>query len=162
MSLDSLLGRVLTDSTTGLPNVQYFQLIRDWEERRASRRNYAVRALRISVEGGDDRIRRSLIWRLGREFRSSDLIASEGSAHYHVLLTSPDAENANAIRDRLAEITVEINERYHPTDAISLAIELDPLSPPRRDEGRVERETPLPAPPRQVQAPRVNPDATIR
>ena len=36
--LDTFLGRALTDPATGLPNVPYFCLIQNWEQRRARRR----------------------------------------------------------------------------------------------------------------------------
>ena len=125
MALEGFLGRALTDPTTGLPNVPYFRMIRDWEERRAARRQYAVRVLKIHVRGGDERIRRSLSWRLCREIRSSDLIASEGSSHFRVLLTSPDAENAEAIAGRITEMATEINTRHPTTELLELEVELD-------------------------------------
>ena len=125
MALEGFLGRALTDPTTGLPNVPYFRMIRDWEERRASRRQYAVRVLKIQVKGGDERIRRSLSWRLCREIRSSDLIASEGSSHFRVLLTSPDAENAEAICSRIVDMAAEINVRHPTTERLELQVELD-------------------------------------
>ena len=125
MAMDGFLGRVLTDPLTGLPNVPYFRMIRDWEERRASRRKYQVRVLKIEVKGGDERIRRSLSWRLCREIRSSDLIASEGSSHCRVLLTSPDAENAEAISNRIVEMATEINTRYPTAERLELTVEMD-------------------------------------
>ena len=125
MALEGFLGRALTDPTTGLPNVPYFRMIRDWEERRASRRQYAVRVLKIQVKGGDERIRRSLSWRLCREIRSSDLIASEGSSHFRVLLTSPDAENAEAIANRIVDMATEINTRHPTPELLELQVELD-------------------------------------
>ncbi len=125
MALEGFLGRALTDPTTGLPNVPYFRMIRDWEERRANRRQYAVRVLKIHVKGGDERIRRSLSWRLCREIRSSDLIASEGSAHFRVLLTSPDAENAEAIANRIVDMATEINTRHPTAERLELQVELD-------------------------------------
>lgn len=136
MAIEGFLGRVLTDSATGLPNLPYFRLIRDWEERRASRRNYTVRVLRIRVAGGDERIRRSLSWRLCREIRSSDLIASEGSAHFRVLLTSPDAENVETIRARIVEMATEINQRHPTPEKLVLQVDVEwarpaaPLSGP--------------------------------
>ena len=130
MALEGFLGRALTDPTTGLPNVPYFRMIRDWEERRASRRQYEVRVLKIQVKGGDERIRRSLSWRLCREIRSSDLIASEGSAHFRVLLTSPDAENAEMIGSRIVEMAAEINTRHPAAEPLELRVELDARSQP--------------------------------
>jgi GGDEF domain-containing protein len=130
MALEGFLGRALTDPTTGLPNVPYFRMIRDWEERRASRRQYEVRVLKIHVKGGDERIRRSLSWRLCREIRSSDLIASEGSAHFRVLLTSPDAENAEMIGTRITDMATEINTRHPAAEPLELRVELDARSQP--------------------------------
>ena len=125
MAIEGLLGRVLTDPTTGLPSLPYFLLITDWEGRRASRRKYAVLVLKIAVTGGDDRIRRSLTWRLCGEFRSSDLVASEGSSHFRVLLTSPDAENADAIERRIHEVAGEVNSRYTPVEPLELSVEIE-------------------------------------
>lgn len=125
MALEGFLGRALTDPTTGLPNIPYFRMIRDWEEKRASRRQYGVRVLKIAVKGGDERIRRSLSWRLCREIRSSDLIASEGSAHFRVLLTSPDAENAEMISARIVEMAGEINQRHPATEPLELSVAVD-------------------------------------
>ena len=125
MAMDGFLGRALTDPTTGLPNVPYFRMIRDWEERRASRRQYEVRVLKIQVRGGDERIRRSLSWRLCREIRSSDLIASEGSSHFRVLLTSPDAEKAEAISTRIVDMATEINTRHPSAEPLELRVEVD-------------------------------------
>ena len=130
MAMDGFLGRALTDPTTGLPNVPYFRMIRDWEERRASRRKYEVRVLKIEVRGGDERIRRSLSWRLCREIRSSDLIASEGSSHFRVLLTSPDAEKAEMISTRIVDMAAEINTRHPSTEPLELQVEVDTRSLP--------------------------------
>ena len=133
MAMDGFLGRVLTDPLTGLPNVPYFRMIRDWEERRASRRKYQVRVLKIEVRGGDERIRRSLSWRLCREIRSSDLIASEGSSHFRVLLTSPDAENAEMISGRIVEMATELNTRHPAPEPLELQVEVDTRTVPVSD-----------------------------
>lgn len=138
MAIDGFLGRVLTDPTTGLPNIPYFRLIRDWEEKRASRRQYEVRVLRIAVAGGDERIRRSLSWRLCREFRSSDLIASEGSSHFRVLLTSPDAENVEALSARIIEMAAEINQRHPSAEPLALTVDVDTVRPPATLQGPCE------------------------
>jgi GGDEF domain-containing protein len=101
ISANGLLGRALRDPETGLPNVPFFSLIRDWEERRARRRKYRVRVLDISVHGGSERARGALSWRLSQALRASDLVASQGRERYRVLLTSPDAEHADRIRERI-------------------------------------------------------------
>jgi hypothetical protein len=122
---DGLLARALTDVTTGLPSVLYFRLIRDWEERRAKRRGYRVRVLRVTATGGDDRIRKSLSWRICREFRSSDLIASDGPSHFRLLLTSPDAENLEIMRDRLEQLALSLNEKVAKDTPVALVVEAD-------------------------------------
>jgi len=123
--VEGFLGRVLTDPATGLPNLPYFRMIREWEERRARRRKYTVRVIRINVSGGGDRIRRSLSWRFCRELRGSDLIASEGSGHFRVLLTTPDAEQADLIRNRIEGMTAEINARGAAGEPLRLQVELE-------------------------------------
>lgn len=102
--LDTFLGRALTDAATGLPNYPYFQMIQDWEERRARRRKTLVRVVRVEVAGGGPRSRKALMWRLCQELRTSDLIASEGRDRFHILLTTPDAENAEAIAQRVEQL----------------------------------------------------------
>lgn len=102
--VDTFLGRALTDAATGLPNIPYFRIIQNWEERRARRRKTLVRVVRVSVTGGAEGSRRALVWRLCQELRTSDLIASEGRDLFHILLTSPDAENALAISERVRRI----------------------------------------------------------
>ncbi|MGH7663118.1 MAG: hypothetical protein ACRENI_02295 [Gemmatimonadaceae bacterium] len=130
-SQDPFLGRVLTDPATGLPNAPYFRLIRDWEQRRAQRRSYAVRVLTVSVSGGDERVRRSLSWRLCQDLRDSDLIASDGEGRFRILLTSPDAENADAICARISEIANEINIRTPSRHTLAMSVEVDPEIPAR-------------------------------
>ena len=109
MSPDVFLGRALMDPTTGLPNVPYFRLIREWEERRARRYRQSVRTVTLTVRGGDERARRALGWRLCRTLRDSDFLASNGSAQFNILLTSPDAEHAEALCRRLEEIVADLN-----------------------------------------------------
>jgi GGDEF domain-containing protein len=109
MSLENIFERALTDPTTGLPNVPYFRIVRDWEERRARRRSYSVRVIKVDVEGGSERDRRQLSWRLAHELRDSDLIASQGASHYCILVTSPDAEHADEICDRVETIVADVN-----------------------------------------------------
>ena len=120
--MDALLGRVLRDPSTGLPNLPYFEMIQDWESRRAQRRNYAVRVLDVQVAGGGERVRQSLSWRLCQALRHSDLIASQGREHYRVLLTSPDAENAERLAERLAQMASEINERNPAEPALEVHV----------------------------------------
>ena len=102
--MDTFLGRALTDTATGLPNIPYFRIIQNWEERRARRRNTLVRVIRVAVEGGAEGSRRAFLWRLCQELRTSDLIASEGRDIFHILLTTPDAENVVAIAERVQHL----------------------------------------------------------
>lgn len=108
--MDTFLGRALTDVATGLPNLPYFRIIREWEERRARRRNTMVRVISVGVSGGADTSRRALLWRLCQELRTSDLIASEGRDTFHILLTTPDAENAAAIAQRVEQLGDALGE----------------------------------------------------
>ena len=102
--MDTLLGRALTDVATGLPNIPYFRIIQNWEERRARRRNTLVRVVTVMVSGGAEGTRRALLWRLCQDLRTSDLIASEGRDLFRILLTTPDAENADAIAERVQQL----------------------------------------------------------
>lgn len=123
MPPDVFLGRALMDPTTGLPNVPYFRLIREWEERRARRYRQAVRTVTLSVRGGDERTRRALGWRLCRALRDSDFLASNGPTHFRILLTSPDAERAEALCRRLEEIVADLNSHLdegHRVEATTL------------------------------------------
>ena len=131
MALSGLLGQALTDPATGLPNMPYFSLIQDWERGRARRRNYLVKVLTLAVGGPSDR---TLAWRLCQELRTSDLIASDGRHSYRILLTSPDAENATAIGDRIRAMIDKLNKKRNaePLTA-ALTVEPDPL--PQSDPG---------------------------
>jgi hypothetical protein len=120
-----LLGRVLTDPATGLPSVPYFRLIREWEERQASRRGTRVHVLRLTVQGGDERIRRSMGWRLCQEFRTSDLICSEGPDRFRLLLTSPDADHVDTIVERLHHLAETVQKTNSAETAFAIAVEVD-------------------------------------
>lgn len=129
IAVDGLLGRALRDPETGLPNAPFFSLIRDWEERRARRRNYRVRVLDIAVHGGSERARGVLSWHLAQALRASDLVASQGRERYRVLLTSPDAEHADRIRERIEGVV-----RAMPEDervAVAVAVEDERRQQPR-------------------------------
>jgi hypothetical protein len=130
MAGEALLGRVLTDPVTGLPNLPYFRLIRDWEERRGHRRQYRVAVLRLAVTGGGVRGLRSLPWRLCQELRDSDLIAAEDLTHYRVLLTSPDAERVEAVADRIRRVVDDVNRARSDEPSIAIAIEVDEREAP--------------------------------
>lgn len=139
MSVSGFLGRALQDPATGLPNIPYFLLIRDWEERRAGRRGYTVRVIRVSVSGGNERQRRALSWHLCQELRGSDLIASQGRDHYRILLTTPDAENAEAVGARIAELAGNMSSQGEEGDErLGIAIEIETAQPPRPERGPCE------------------------
>jgi GGDEF domain-containing protein len=125
--LDTFLGRALTDAATGLPNVPYFRIIQNWEERRAKRRKTLVRVIRVAVQGGAEGSRRALLWRLCQELRTSDLIASEGRDLFHILLTTPDAENAVAIAERVQHLGDALREadRNEPSSLV-IRTEIEP------------------------------------
>ena len=118
MAISGFLGQALTDPATGLPNLPYFSLIHDWESRRAARREYSVKVLKLTVSGPSDR---TLAWRLCQELRTSDLIASEGRHNYRILLTSPDAENAASIGERIRSMIDKLN---HKRNAEPMAADL--------------------------------------
>ena len=134
MSPDAFLGRALLDPTTGLPNVPYFRLIREWEERRAERRRHAVREVTMRVSGGAVRVRRALSWRLCRELRESDLIASGGPGEFHLLLTTPDAEHADRICGRIEQMAAEINQRHPDEPPLRVELEVTPGPSPEIEE----------------------------
>ena len=127
--VDTFLGRALTDPATGLPNIPYFCMIQNWEERRARRRKTLVRVIHLHVVGGAEGARRALLWRLCQELRTSDLIASEGADHFRILLTTPDAENSDAIAERVGALS-EILNQAHPSDGAALEISTSVEIPP--------------------------------
>jgi GGDEF domain-containing protein len=126
MTVSGFLGRALMDPATGLPNLPYFSIVRDWEERRARRRGYSVRVLTIAAACSDEALLRSLGWRLCQELRTSDLIASEGRSMFRVLLTSPDAENAEAIAERISAMGRGLSAE-HSDSGLQLEVVVEPL-----------------------------------
>ncbi len=145
MSPDAFLGRALQDPTTGLPNVPYFRLIREWEERRAQRRRYSVREVTMHVSGGATRVRRALSWRLCRELRESDLVASGGPGEFHILLTSPDAEYAEEVCARLRRLAEEINLRHPDEPPLEIQLAVEPPIEPHVAADRAAGALPEPA-----------------
>jgi GGDEF domain-containing protein len=134
--VDTFLGRALTDVATGLPNIPYFRIIQNWEERRARRRNTLVRVIRVGVSGGADGSRRVLLWRLCQELRTSDLIASEGPDVFHILLTTPDAENAAAIAERVQHLGEALGETSPTANApLVIQTEIEPPADPVAEKG---------------------------
>lgn len=131
MAISGFLGQALTDPATGLPNIPYFSLIQDWERSRAQRRNYVVTVLALAVGGPSDR---TLAWRLCQELRTSDLIASDGRHSYRILLTSPDAENAGAIGDRIRAMIDKLNKKRN-AEPLTAALTVEPDPKPEGDPG---------------------------
>lgn len=126
MTVTGFLGRALMDPATGLPNLPYFSIILDWEGRRSRRRGYSVRVLTVTAECQDEALLRSLGWRLCQEVRDSDLVASEGRSTFRVLLTSPDAENADAIAERIRRMGESVGAE-HQEAALQLDVVIEPL-----------------------------------
>lgn len=126
MGISGFLGQALTDPATGLPNIPYFSLIHDWESRRAARRDYCVKVLKLRVRGAADR---ALAWRLCQELRTSDLIASEGRHNYRILLTGPDAENVGSIGERIRLMIEKLNlKREAEPMAAEISVEADTIA----------------------------------
>ena len=126
--MDTFLGRALTDPATGLPNLPYFCLIQHWEERRARRRASDVCVICLHVHSGTEEARRALTIGLCQELRSSDLIASDGKNEFRILLTSPDAEKAEALVDRIAQLGATLASAHHGAD-IPLVVAVDVQRP---------------------------------
>jgi hypothetical protein len=126
---NGLLLRTLTDPDTGLPSVLYFRLVRDWEERRASRHGGHVRSVRIVVRGGDDPSCRRFTFGLCREFRRTDLLASSGRGQYRLLLVGRDADQAEAIRERVVRLQEAANARSPEGGFISVEVTIDEPGP---------------------------------
>jgi hypothetical protein len=121
-----LLSRTLTDPATGLPSGLYFRLIREWEERRAARLGGCVRTVRIEVSGGDERVRRLLPFRLCTEFRTSDLLASDGPDHFLLLLSGRDAERVDVVLERIRRVTAELESQQDAQQPVEIAVRADP------------------------------------
>lgn len=134
MTVSGFLGRALMDPSTGLPNLPYFSIILDWEERRSKRRGYIVRVLTIMAECLDEALVRSLGWRLCQELRTSDLIASEGRCTFRVLLTSPDAENAEVIAERISAMGRSLGAE-HQEAGLRLDVIVEPLGSGNGEKG---------------------------
>jgi len=155
-----LLLRTLTDPNTGLPSVLYFRLVRDWEERRAARHGGRVRTIRILVHGGEDASCRRFTFGLCHEFRKSDLIASSGRGQYRLLLVGRDADQTDAIRERVERLRDDTNTRSAKEGAIDVQVIVDEPAPLRErdaheppdmdrleDSGAGPRFDPGPSPP---------------
>lgn len=138
MGVSGFLGRALQDPATGLPNIPYFLLIRDWEERRAARRGYAVRVIRVQADGGSERQRRALSWHICQELRGSDLIASQGRDHYRILLTSPDAEKADHVAARIGDLARTLNSGVAEGEPLTIAIDIEAVQESRAARGPCE------------------------
>ncbi|MEO7103149.1 MAG: hypothetical protein ABI311_07140 [Gemmatimonadaceae bacterium] len=134
--MDTFLGVALTDVATGLPNIPYFRIIQNWEERRARRRKTLVRVIRVAVSGGAEAARRALLWRLCQELRTSDLIASEGRDTFHILLTTPDAENAAVIAERVEHLGAILEDGSSTAEQpLVIRTEIEPPTEQIADKG---------------------------
>lgn len=135
MSPDAFLGRALMDPATGLPNLPYFNIIRSWEEKRAERRGSCVREVRVLLRGGSERLRRMLSWRLYRALRGSDLVATHGPQQLRILLTTPDAEQAEHLCERIREVVKDVNAFQGADEpALSFSVDCEPVAPPPEPE----------------------------
>lgn len=128
---NGLLLRTLTDPETGLPSLLYFRLVREWEERRAARHGGRVRTVRIAVQGGDETSCRRFTFGLCHEFRKSDLIASSGRAQYRLLLVGRDADQAEAIRERVERLRDETNARSTTESIVDVQVAVEEPAPVR-------------------------------
>lgn len=128
---NGLLLRTLTDPETGLPSLLYFRLVRDWEERRAARHGGRVRTVRIAVQGGDETSCRRFTFGLCHEFRKSDLIASSGRAQYRLLLVGRDADQAEAIRERVQRLRDDTNARSTTDATVDVQVVVEEPAPLR-------------------------------
>jgi hypothetical protein len=131
---NGLLLRTLTDPDTGLPSLLYFRLVRDWEERRAARHGGRVRTIRIFVQGGDETSSRRFTFGLCHEFRKSDLIASSGRAQYRLQLVGRDADQTDAIRDRVERLRDDTNGRSSKAGSVEVQVLVDEPAPLRERE----------------------------
>jgi len=155
--VDTFLGIALTDVATGLPNIPYFRIIQNWEERRARRRKTLVRVIHVAVSGGAETARRALLWRLCQELRSSDLIASAGRDSFHILLTTPDAENAAVIAERVEQLGAVVEQGSPlPERPLVIRTEVEPTAP----EHLPEKGPCDPCEEHELMAPHRDPDAT--
>lgn len=84
-----------------------------------------VRVIRVAVDGGAESSRRAFLWRLCQELRTSDLIASEGKDVFHILLTSPDAENVVAIAERVQRLGDALGEPDGRATSLTLRTEIE-------------------------------------
>jgi len=77
-----------------------------------------------------------LMWRLCQELRTSDLMASDGRDDFRILLTTPDAERAEIIAERITTLTDRLREEDGGTsgESIIVSIEVDPLYEGQGDE----------------------------
>jgi len=68
------------------------------------------------------------MWRLCQELRTSDLIASDGKNEFRILLTTPDAENADAIAERIDQFSGKLNNDHAQSDEpLMVQVEAEPV-----------------------------------
>ena len=93
-------------------------------------------------------------WRLCSEFRTSDLIASDGPGDYRILLTSPDADHADAVVEWMQTLGAALAALGPGEEPLAFEVDLEPerASPARgrcelHDRGRLDTPISTPAVP---------------
>ena len=119
-----LLKRVLLDPATGLPNTFYLGMLQEWGRAVAERHGEKVFLLRISVEGGSERLRRAFGMTLFGVFRRADLVASEGGHRFHVLTVVREAEAAEVLVKRVEKIAAMLNQRSPGEPPLDVRVEV--------------------------------------
>ncbi|MBX6332095.1 MAG: hypothetical protein IRY91_09635 [Gemmatimonadaceae bacterium] len=120
---DSALRTALFDPDTGLPNAAYFQLIWDWELRRAERGEPRLRIARLAVSGGDESCRRALAQQLPLVFRRSDFIAMHDARTFELLFSALDHDKLEVVRERVEDMVRHLNEKLAPAEPLVVGID---------------------------------------
>jgi hypothetical protein len=76
----------------------------------------------LRVVSGQEQIRESLSWRLGRGFPEFDVIASNGSTQFRLRSAVLEPRQLEDVRSRVERLVARLNE-YHPSE-IPLEIEV--------------------------------------
>ncbi len=130
---NKVLQRVLTDPATGMPSALYFDLIRDWEGRRATEHGQALCVFEIVLKGFEERTLSALEQRMSFALRRTDLIASEGHGHYRVLLIAPNAERCDLVRERIVELAQSARgDRSEGEVVVEMSGDADVVTPSSR------------------------------
>lgn len=90
------------------------------------------RLVRLEVSGGAPRVRDSLSWRLPMGIPQCNLVASDASGSYELLVSDQGADTATVIRDRIDRMVARLNE-FHPSDVpLQIAVTVDADMPLQR------------------------------